>query len=121
MDSQPINIRTLVHHIEHLVLYSLLLWQAAIAVWLIVKWVVRNVKFTSSQVDPNITINSDNMNNGSIAENKKKVDLGPIEVDIKKNLHISNADKSDLKTDEVVKGKVKTQKDKLKKLRGKMK
>tara|TARA_Y100000034_G_scaffold39009_1_gene47993 strand:- start:883 stop:1029 length:147 start_codon:yes stop_codon:yes gene_type:complete len=47
-----------------------------------------------------------------------KKDLGPIEVDIKKQISIDKADISDLKSDEVKKGKVKTQKDKLRSLRG---
>ena len=45
--------------------------------------------------------------------------MGPIEVDVKKNFVLDRkADESSVKMDEVKKGKVKTQKDKLKKLRG---
>jgi hypothetical protein len=46
-----------------------------------------------------------------------KKNLGPIEVDIKKQITIVDADVSDLKSDEVKKGKVKTQKNKLRSLR----
>ena len=52
-----------------------------------------------------------------VEEKKVKKDLGPIEVDIKKQITITDADVSDLKSDEVKKGKVKTQKDKLRSLR----
>ena len=44
MGDAPINMRTLVHHIEHLVLYSLVLWQVVLGVWLILKWVNKNWK-----------------------------------------------------------------------------
>ena len=44
--------------------------------------------------------------------------MGPVEVDVKKNIILSDADESNIKSDEVKKGKVETQKDKLKKLRG---
>ena len=44
---------------------------------------------------------------------------GPVEVDVKKNIILGSADELSVKMDEVKKGKVKTQKDKLRKLRGK--
>ena len=40
-----------------------------------------------------------------------------VEIDIKKNLKIDNADTASLKSDEVIKGKVKTKKDQLRALR----
>ena len=53
-------------------------------------------------------------------ETFEKKDMGPVEVDVKKNIVLNRkADESSIQTDEVKKGKVKTQKDKLKKLRGK--
>ena len=46
--------------------------------------------------------------------------MGPVEVDVKNKIVLNRkADESSIKTDEVKKGKVKTQKDKLRKLRGK--
>jgi len=42
---------------------------------------------------------------------------GVVDVDISKNLKIGSADGSAIKSDETIKGKVKTQKNKLKKLR----
>ena len=42
---------------------------------------------------------------------------GAIEVDIEKNIAVGKADSTSIKMDETVKGKVKTQKNKLKELR----
>ena len=50
---------------------------------------------------------------------KNKNNLGPVEIEVKKDIFIDKVDKSDIKTDSIVKGKVKTQKDKLKQLRKK--
>ena len=46
--------------------------------------------------------------------------MGPVEVGVKKKIVLNRkADESSIQTDEIKKGKVKTQKDKLKALRGK--
>ena len=46
--------------------------------------------------------------------------MGPVEVGVNKKIVLNRkVDESSIKTDEVKKGKVKTQKDKLRKLRGK--
>jgi len=46
--------------------------------------------------------------------------MGPVEVGVKKKIVLNRkADESTIKMDEVKRGKVKTQKDKLRKLRGK--
>jgi hypothetical protein len=50
-----------------------------------------------------------------VAPHKKK--FGAIDVDINKKIFIDKADKIDVKTDETIKGKVKTQKNKLRKLK----
>ena len=54
MGESPINIRTLVHHVEHLVLYSLVFWQIVLGVWLILKWINKNwkIKKTFSVMSP---------------------------------------------------------------------
>ncbi len=127
MDSEPITIRALVHHIEHLVLYSLIWWQVVLGVWLTLRWVNKNwkIKKTFSVMSPTESKTQPvqpviNIDGASISEGmvKKKKDMGPIEVDIDRNISVGKADKSKLKMDETIKGKVKTQKDKLKKLRG---
>ena len=48
---------------------------------------------------------------------KNKGPVGVVDVDVKKQIKITDADVSDLSSDEEIKGKVKTQKDKLKQLR----
>ena len=53
-----------------------------------------------------------------IVDKKEKKDLSPIEVAVKKRISIAEADEQSIKSDEVVNGKVKTQKERLKKLRG---
>ena len=54
-----------------------------------------------------------------IETTKVKKDLGPIEVDVIREFKVDTTpDESSVKLDEKIKGKVKTQKDKLKKLRG---
>ena len=124
MDSEPISLRALVHHIEHLVLYSLIIWQIFLGVWLLLKWIKKNFKLHWSPVvkiegSPSFKVEG-GTSNGVVDE--KKVSLGskaPIEVDIKRNISVGKADKSKVKMDETIKGKVKTQKEKLKKLRGK--
>ena len=106
-----------VHYLEHLVLYSLIIWQIILGLWLIIRWIVKNIKFHRS---PSINVGelSNRVDSSPIVELNKNKDLGPIEVKVKKNIFIDEADDSDISNDEEVKGKVKTQKDKLKSLRG---
>ena len=124
MDSEPISIRALVHHIEHLVLYSLIIWQIFLGVWLLLKWIKKNFKLHWSPVvkiegSPSFKVEGGS-SSGVVGEKKvSSGPTGPIEVDIQRNISVGKADKSKVKMDETIKGKVKTQKDKLKKLRGK--
>ena len=54
-----------------------------------------------------------------IEETKVKKNMGPIEVGVNKKMIVdTTTDEVSVKLDEKIKGKVKTQKDKLKKLRG---
>ena len=77
------------------------------------KWVKKNIKFHQSSV-----LNIEESSHGSsIIKSKVKKNLGPIDVDVKKQIQITDADVSDLSSDEEIKGKVKTQKDKLRSLR----
>ena len=104
------------HHLVHFVMYSLILWQVVLGVWILLKWVSKNFKFHRSPV---LNIGESFQGSGSpIEETKVKKDLGPIEVDVKKNMVMdTKSDESSVKLDEKIKGKVKTQKDKLKNLR----
>jgi len=107
----------LVHHLIHLLIYSVLLWQVILGIWIILIWFSRNIKFHRSPV---LNIGESFHKSGSPGEETKvKKDLGPIEVDVKKNTILdTKSDEISVKLDEKIKGKVKTQKDKLKKLRG---
>ena len=107
----------LVHHLIHLLIYSVLLWQIILGVWIILIWASKNFKFHRSPV---LNIGESFQRSDSPGEETKvKKDLGPIEVDVKKNTILdTKSDEVSVKLDEKIKGKVKTQKDKLKKLRG---
>ena len=106
-----------IHHLIHLLIYSLLLWQIVLGVWIILIWVSKNFKFHRSPVS-NIG-ESFQKSDSPVEETKVKKDMGPIEVDVKSNVIMdTKSDQSSVKLDEKIKGKVKTQKDKLKKLRG---
>ena len=109
----------LLHHLIHFLTYSFILWQIILGVWIILIWASRNFKFHRSPV-LNIGESSHKKCCGSpIEEIKVRKDLGPIEVDVKKEFKIDTTpDEKSVKVDVKIKGKVKTQKDKLKKLRG---
>ena len=94
---------------------SLFIWQSIVGLWILLIWVSRNFKFHKS---PNLNI-GEVVKTSVIEETKVKKDMGPIEVDVKKSMIVdTKSDESSVKLDEKIKGKVKTQKDKLKKLRG---
>ena len=101
---------------SELLIYSLLIWQVILGIWLLLKWIKTNIKFHRSPV---LNIGESLQSGSPIGESKVKKDLGPIEVDVKKQIVITEADENTIKSDEVITGKVKTKKDKLKKLRGK--
>ena len=81
--------------------------------------------FTSTSIGPKsfftlfVSIGESLQKGGSpIEETKVKKDLGPVEVDVKKSMIVdTKSDESSVKLDEKIKGKVKTQKDKLRNLR----
>ena len=94
-------------------MYSLVIWLIVLGVYVILLWAKRNIKFNNSPV---INVSETKGLSHQIETSK---DLGPVEVDVKKNTIIdTKSDEVSVKLDEKIKGKVKTQKDKLKKLRG---
>ena len=122
--------REIVHIIGHIVIYSLVLWQVVLGVWLILKWVNKNWKIKktfsvttsptenrSQTIQPVINIDGASIGEGMAKANRDK---GPVEVGMDKNIFIDKPDEVNIQMDEKIKGKVKTQKDKLKKLRGKI-
>ena len=103
------------HHLIHFLMYSLVLWQFILGVYIILIWAKRNIKCSCNN-SPVINVSETKGLNHHVETSK---DLGPVEVDVKKNLIMdTKSDESSVKLDEKIKGKVKTQKDKLKKLRG---
>ena len=104
-----------IHHIIHFLMYSLVLWQVVLGVYIILLWAKRNIKF--EKTSPVINVSETKGLNHQI-ETSKSGDLSPIEVDVKKNLIVdTKSDEASVKLDEKIKGKVKTQKDKLRSLR----
>ena len=104
------------HHLVHFIMYSLILWQVVLGCYVLLIWASKNFKFHKS---PNFNIGEVVRNTSTIEETKVKKDMGPIEVDVKSNMIMdTKSDEVSVKLDEKIKGKVKTQKDKLKKLRG---
>jgi hypothetical protein len=94
--------------------YSLLIWQVILGIWLLLKWIKRNIKFHRSPV---LNIGESLQSGSPIGESKVKKDLGPIEVGVKKQISITEVDENNIKSDEVIKGKVKTNKKQLRRLR----
>jgi len=109
----------IVHHIEHLVLYSLVLWQVYFILKWLLKYVNENFKFESKIISPQTQVIEHISKDKEYTKESIKKDLGVIDVKVDKNIFIDKPDKVKVKLDEVKKGKVKTQKNKLKKLRGK--
>ena len=102
-----------IHHLIHFFMYSLVLWQFILGVYVILIWAKRNIKCNNSPV---INVSETKGLSHQIETSK---DLGPIEVDVKREFKVdTKPDEKSVKVDEKIKGKVKTQKDKLKKLRG---
>jgi len=98
------------------ILISLVFWQVVLGCYVLLIWVSKNFKFHRSPV---LNIGESLQKGGSpIEETKVKRDLGPVEVDVKKNMVMdTKSDESSVKLDEKIKGKVKTQKNKLRSLR----
>ena len=93
---------------------SLFIWQSVVGLWILLIWVSRNFKFHKS---PNLNI-GEVVKTSVIEETKVKKDMGPIEVGVNKKMIVdTKSDEVSVKLDEKIKGKVKTQKDKLRSLR----
>ena len=109
-----------VHHLEHLMLYGVIsmviVAEIGFVIWLLLRWLLKNFNWS-----PVINIGeSTNLRSvdSPIETTKVKKDLGPIEVGVSKTMIVdTKSDESSVKLDEKIKGKVKTQKDKLRSLR----
>ena len=93
---------------------SLFIWQIVLGCYVLLIWISKNFKFHKS---PNLNI-GEVIKTSTIEETKVKKNMGPIEVDIKSNRIVdTTTDEVSVKLDEKIKGKVKTQKNKLRSLR----
>ena len=102
------------HHLVHFIMYSLFIWQVVLGLYIILIWASRNFKFHRS---PTFNLGESLQKSVSPIEKVKK-DLGPVEVDVKREFKVDTTpDEKSVKVDEKIKGKVKTQKDKLRSLR----
>ena len=100
-------------------MYSLVLWQFILGVYVILIWAKRNIKFEKTSPVINVSETKGYDYPVEVMKDRIKKDLGPIEVDVKREFKVdTKPDEKSVKVDEKIKGKVKTQKDKLKKLRG---
>ena len=107
--------------ISNMVIATVIIAEIGFVIWLLLKWLRGNVKFNWSPTI-NIGESARRRSDSSIETFKERVkrDMGPVEVGVKKKIVLNRkADELSVKMDEVKKGKVKTQKDKLRKLRGK--
>ena len=87
---------------------SLILWQIGIISYILLnKFYGRNPKKIIKTSQPT-----------AVGVDLPKKSIEHVDVDMKKNILMEKAKVSNLKTDEVIKGKVKTQKNKLKQMRG---
>ena len=107
--------------ISNMVIATVIIAEIGFVIWLLLKWLRGNVSINWS---PNFHVGESarSRTDSPLETLRSKVykDMGPIEVGVKKKIIMNRkVDESSIKTDEVKRGKVKTQKDKLRKLRGK--
>ena len=107
--------------ITNMVIATVIIAEIGFVIWLLLKWFHGNIKLNWSPT-VNIGESARRRVDSPIETFKERVkkDMGPVEVGVDKKIVLNRkADESSIKTDEVKRGKVKTQKDKLRKLRGK--
>ena len=101
--------------LETVILSTVVVIEFSFATFFLLKWLVKNLKIEK----PNVVVQNQTSPTQFIDDTKvDKKNLGPIEVGIKKSMIVdTKSDESSVKLDEKIKGKVKTQKDKLRSLR----
>ena len=102
------NFVSFVEIINEFIFYSLLLWQIGIITYILLN------KFYGK--NPKKIIQTNQPTAVEVALPKKSVEH--VDVAMNKKIIMDKPKVTNLKTDEVIKGKVKTQKDKLKQMRG---
>ena len=112
----------LIHQFIRFIFISLFFWQIVLGVYVILLWAKRNIKFEKTSpvinvpetkgFDYPIEVLKDRL------EGKKVGPTGPVEVGVdRKTIIDTKSDEVSVKLDEKIKGKVKTQKNKLRSLR----
>ena len=102
--------------ISNMVIATVIIAEIGFVIWLLLKWLLGNIKLNWSPVFH--IGESARRRTDSLIETFEKKNTGPVEVDVKKNTIIdTKSDESSVKLDEKIKGKVKTQKNKLRSLR----
>ena len=105
--------------ITYTVIATVIIAEIGFVIWLLLKWLRKNIDINWSPAF-HIGESSSRRRVDSPIETFEKKNMGPVEVGVKKKIILNRkVDESSIKTDEVKRGKVKTQKDKLRKLRGK--
>ena len=94
---------------EQFVFYSLFLWQIGFIIGILLKLFY---KPSGKKFVPTVTANIP-----AVEVETPKSKPSHIDVEMKKNISLQKAKTSSIKSDEVIKGKVSTQKEKLKQLR----
>ena len=107
--------------ISNMVIATVIIAEIGFVIWLLLKWLRGNVNINWS---PNFHVGESarSRTDSPLETLRSKVykNMGPVEVGVKKKIVLNRkVDESSIQTDEVKRGKVKTQKDKLRKLRGK--
>ena len=107
--------------ISNMVIATVIIAEIGFVIWLLLKWLRGNVKFNwSPTVHIGESVRSRVDSSIETFKERMKRDMGPVEVGVKKKIIMNRkADESSIQTDEVKRGKVKTQKNKLRKLRRK--
>ena len=107
-----------IHHLIHFIIYSLVLWQFLLGIYVILLWAKRNIKFEKTSPVINVSENKTDYPIEVLKDRLEGKDLGPIEVDVEKKMIVdTKSDEASVKLDEKIEGKVKTQKNKLRDLR----
>ena len=109
--------------ISNMVIATVIIAEIGFVIWLLLKWLRGNVNINWSpefHVGESARRRNDSPLETFMEKARVWKEKGPVEVDVDKKIVLNRkVDESSIKTDEVKKGKVKTQKDKLRKLRGK--
>ena len=109
--------------ISNMVIATVIIAEIGFVIWLLLKWLRGNVNINWSpefHVGESARRRNDSPLETFMEKARVWKEKGPVEVDVDKKIVLNRkADESSVKMDEVKRGKVKTQKDKLRKLRGK--